>query len=126
MDDVLIYIFTNLFRDSLDQYKKSNATSLIYPKILLETATANKTLVKAVVNSGRLDILTQVTREFESTLTKENNIQVAASDLQYLTPMLNQIALVVLQVWVANGCLENSDQLYLRMKHELGIIVENI
>lgn len=126
LDDVLLYQFDNLFDQAIRKYKEINTVKITYSKLILNLAVSNKTLITAILKSGRYDIFYFSTRKKEKELIEPLNMQLSTKELLYCTPLLNQILFSVLHIWLENGCKEDSEQLYAFLKRELKIISEYI
>lgn len=126
LDDVLLFQFDTLFEESLKQYTSSNVTEKSYAKILLQIAMSNKSLLTAIIHSGRNDLFDFSTRNKENALLASINLNITERDKLYCRTLIHYIAYAVLSTWVEQGCKESSDELYQILKTEINIIHELI
>ena len=126
IDDILIYQFDGLLEESLASYTFQSQSSKrsSYAKIILKIALSNKSLIQAIVSSGRNDLFDFATREKEYTITQNMNLNINAKERIYCTPMLNAMIFAVIKTWIANGCKETTDELYQLIKKNLKLIDE--
>ena len=126
LDDVLLYQFDTLFEESLKQYTTSPTTEKSYAKILLQIAMSNKSLLTAIIHSGRNDLFEFSTRTKENALLQSINLNINEQDKLYCRTLINYIAYAILSTWVNQGCKESPNELYQIMKNEISIIHELI
>ncbi len=122
LDDVLLYQFDSLFEESIVKYAEYDNLHKSFAKTILEIAVNNKTLISAIVASGKSDLFSASTTSNEERILQNVNLQITEKDSLYCTAMLTQLAYAVLSIWVNTGCHESSDELYEIMKHEMKLI----
>lgn len=126
LDDVLLYQFDNLFDQAIRKYNEMDTVKITYSKIILNLAVNNKTLITAILKSGRYDIFYLSARKKENELMNLLDTKFSSQEVLYGTPLLSQILFSILHIWLETGCKENSEQLYIFLKQELKIISEYI
>jgi AcrR family transcriptional regulator len=126
LDDVLLYQFDTLFKDSIAKYTEDEDPGKSFARTILEIATHNKALVSAIVASGRSDLFSASTISNEDSILKNVNLQITKKDSLYCTAMLTQLAYAVISIWVNTGCHESTAQLYQIMKREIKLIYTNL
>ena len=126
IDDILIYQFDGLFEESLESYASQPQSSKksSYAEIILKIALSNKPLIQAIVSSGRNDLFDFAAREKEYAITQNMNLNINKKERMYCTPMLNAMIFSVIKTWIANGCMETTDELYQIIKKNLRRIDE--
>ena len=126
VDDILIYQFDGLFGESLASYtsQSQSAKRMSYAEIILKITLSNKSLIQAIVSSGRNDLFDFATREKEYSITQNMNLNINERERMYCTPMLNAMIFAVIKTWIANGCRETTDELYRLIKKNLKLIDE--
>lgn len=121
LDDVLIYQFDQLFSDALDAYA-AHGRKEPFARVIIEIAASNRALVAAIAESGRCDLLSEVTREREGDILGSIGVQMDERDRRACTEILTQVAVVVVGEWARSGYRETPEQLYETLRRELTII----
>lgn len=125
IDDVLLYQFDFLFKESMQKYKDSKEP-ISYAKIILSTAMNNQTITSILINSGRTDLFDFSTRLNEEQLLSNLHLDIDEKKRLYCTPMLNAMIFAVLKTWIHNGCKENADELYEILRSNILFIIKNM
>lgn len=126
LDDVLLYQFDGLFETGIIQYRSGNASAHTYAYILLSIALSDRSLITALIASGRTDLFDFSTRLKTPQLLHDMGLMLEETNRQYCTAMLNAMLLSIVKVWVENGCCEPVGMLYERLKSDLTLIWNNL
>lgn len=125
IEDILVYQYDSLFDKCIDNFVNEK-NNISYARVLLEFLVNNKSIVTTIVKSGRLDILNYSTKRRELEIVDKIGLNINKKEFVYFTPLLNQLAFVILETWMNEGCKEDAEQLYKRLKRELQIIYKSI
>ena len=125
IDDVLLYQFDALFKESMQKYKDSKEP-ISYAKIILTTAINNQTITSILIHSGRTDLFDFSTRLNEKQLLSDLHLDMEDQKRLYCTSMLNAMIFAAMKTWITNGCKENADELYEILKSNILFIINNI
>lgn len=117
--DVLSYLCDGIFEQAGKAYKERNTlsadeTTLMFIRIWME----NKTLLKAIVDSNRMDFIFRAHMNYLAPSKDEFFRESEMDDVQttYLMTMLTACTSAVLTAWLGNGGKETAEQLQLRIK----------
>lgn len=117
--DVLSYLCDEIFEKAGREYEKlddldAGKTTLAFIRVWME----NKALLKAIVDSNRMDFLFQAHMKYLSPL-KETffyGSEMDESQTAYLMMTLTSCTAAFLTAWLANGAVESAEQLQCRLK----------
>lgn len=126
VDDVLVLQFDALFARSLHLFETASREGASFARVILRIAMSDKTLVRAIIASGRSDLFSSSTAKVEGLITQSVGISMDARDMALCNAMLTQFAFIMLKEWVESDCNQSVDEVYALMKREMTFLYENI
>ena len=124
LDDVLLYQFDGLFETGIAQYRSDSDSVWSYAYILLSIAISDRSLIAALIASGRTDLFDFSARLKEQQLLHDIGLTLKEPNRRYCTAMLNAMLLSTIKIWIKNGGMESVDELYEILKTNLAMILK--